>query len=264
MMGKTSTRDIIDGLSPMDDTFMQKLAEHIGFCEELLQTILEMPGLHVIKVTPQCSLHNIDSRSVTVDILCEDSEGKQFSIEVQKSDNDNHQKRVRYNGACIQTIKFQKNTAFEQLFDLYMVYISAFDMFGKGKTIYHINRVIEETGDIVDNGYHEVYVNTQIDDGSDIAELMGILKSTEVPVNPKFPKTCEVISYYKKGKGQFDMSTLVEDYAKDYAEEVSFEKMKNSAVRMIKRGFSDEDISEMLELSLDVVISLRRELSSEE
>lgn len=43
-----------------------------------------------------------------------------------------------------------------------MVYISAFDIFKKGKTIYHCKTVVKETGEAVDNGLMEVYVNTVI------------------------------------------------------------------------------------------------------
>ncbi len=246
-------QSIISGLRPIDDTFMQKLVEDVGFCEEILQTILQMPDLIVLEVTPQRSLHNIDSRSVTVDVLCENSQGEQFSIEVQKSDNDDHQRRVRYNGACVQTIKFPKNTSFNELFNLYMVYISDFDVFGKGKTIYHIDRVLREIGDVVDNGYYEVYVNTQIDDGTDIAELMSILKSSSVPENKKFPKICNAIKYFKEGKGRNNMCALVEDYAKECVKE----KIKASAVKMIQKGMSDEDIHEILELPMEEIVSLR-------
>ncbi len=52
-----------------------------------------------------------------------------------------------------------------------------------------IDRVIKETGTVVENGTHEIYVNAAIDDKSDIAELMQYFKKS-VGQNPKFPKTC--------------------------------------------------------------------------
>ena len=76
------------------------------------------------------------------------------------------------------------------------IFISKFDMFKKGKTIYHVDRTVRETGDVVDNGLQEIYVNTKIDDGSDLAELMKIYKERSVFDYQKFPKT-------SKRKGQF-------------------------------------------------------------
>ena len=35
----------VDELRPIDDTFMQKLAEDLGFCEEMLQVLLDKSNL---------------------------------------------------------------------------------------------------------------------------------------------------------------------------------------------------------------------------
>lgn len=35
-----------------------------------------------------------------------------------------------------------------------------------------MEKVLRETGAIVDDGIHEVFVNTVVDDGTDIADLM--------------------------------------------------------------------------------------------
>lgn len=104
-----------------------------------------------------------------------------------------------------------------------MIYISNFDIFHSNKTIYHIDRVIRETGEITDNGTHEIYVNTKIDDGTEIAEYMQMLKQKEIPSNPKFPKLCKTIKGIKTGKGDGNMCDLVQEYAKEYADQ---EKMK--------------------------------------
>ena len=62
-------------LRPIDDTFMQKLGEDREFCEEMLRTFLNKPKLKVISNTTQKSIHNIDTRSVTLDIKCMDEDG---------------------------------------------------------------------------------------------------------------------------------------------------------------------------------------------
>ena len=61
---------IVDRLRPIDDIFFQKLAENKGFCEELLQVIMNDKGLKRIKSEPQKSLRNVAGRSVTLDVLC--------------------------------------------------------------------------------------------------------------------------------------------------------------------------------------------------
>lgn len=119
----------VDELRPIDDTFMKKLAEDRLFCEELLQVVLDNSYLRVVSNKPQKDIHNADTRSVTVDILCEDETGTQFSVEVQKADDDDHQKRVRYNGSCVQILSLKKGEPFKNLPDVYMIYISEKDFF---------------------------------------------------------------------------------------------------------------------------------------
>jgi hypothetical protein len=147
-----------------------------------------------------------------LDLLCEDENHSIIHVEVQKRDDDDHQKRVRFNVSNIDTVFTEKGIKYEELPDVYVVFISKFDMFSEGKTIYHINRVIEETGTIVDNGVHEIYVNTEIDDGSDISELMQYFKKS-VGEHEKFMKLCKRVKYFKESQeGVSNMCQVMEDY----------------------------------------------------
>ena len=211
---KLTVEEIVSRLRPIDDIFFHKLVEKEGFCEELLQTILEKETIRLVEVVPQKSLRNIGARSVTIDAFCEDSYKKYYNIEVQRKNNDNHQNRVRYNGSNIDTYITEKGIKYKNLPESYVIYISEFDMFDEGETIYHIIRSIKETKSTVYNGYNEIYVNTLIDDGSDIAELMKIFKSSSIPNNKKFPRICEAIKEIKEEKGSGDMCKIVEDYGK--------------------------------------------------
>lgn len=253
--GKTIEKVVAD-LRPIDDTFFSKLIEQKEFCQELLRIILKKENLVVLKITTQKNLRNIKAKSVVLDVLCVDLENKYYNIEVQRADNDNHQKRARYNISNIDTYIAEKGTNYKDLPDIYVVYISEFDVFKKGKTIYHIRRIVEETGDMVDNGIHEVYVNTKVDDHSDIAELMKIFKSEKVPNNKKFPNICRTIRNFKEEKGSGNMCKIVDDYAKEYAkehvEEYAGEYAKEYAEEYVKRfmtvilemknGISEEEL----------------------
>lgn len=61
-----------------------------------------------------------------------------------------------------------------------IVYISQFDIFKQGRTIYHVDKVIRETGTVVDDGLKEVFVNTAVNDGSTISELMSCFLAKDV------------------------------------------------------------------------------------
>lgn len=171
--------------------------------------MLENKKPKVAEHTAQDSIRNIRGRSVVLDLKCISGASEIINVEIQKENKDNHQKRIRYNAANIDILESEKGVRFEELKDIYIIYISKFDLFGKGKTIYHIKRIIEETRGIVENGVHEIYVNTKIDDGTEIAEYMGLLKSAGIPDNPKFPKICEAIGNLKTGLENGSMCDLV-------------------------------------------------------
>ena len=232
MEERQKVQEIVQQLNIIDDTLFQKMAEDEGFCEEMISTILQQK-IVVKKVTPQNSVKNLQGRSVVLDALCELESGEECNVEVQKADDDDHQKRVRYNTSCITANITEPGTKFKNVPDVIGIYISKFDMFKSGKTIYHIDRVIRETGEVQDNGLQEVYVNAKIDDGSDIAELMRIFKESDTYDFVKFPKVSGRKKQFKGNEGGKEkMCDLVENYANEKAKEAE----KNNALRFFQNG----------------------------
>ena len=171
---------------PINDVFFEALADSTEFCQEMLRVLLEDPGLIVEDVVVQSSRRNLYGRSVRLDALCTLGDGVKCNIEVQRSPGDDHARRVRFNASSITVKESQTGEAFKDVVEVYVIYISEFDVFKKGKTIYHVDNVIRETGDVVEDGLHRIFVNTVCDDGTDIAALMSCF-TKEMVDNPKFP-----------------------------------------------------------------------------
>ncbi len=182
-------------------------------------------------------------------------DGTQCNIEVQRSDNDDHLKRARYNASVITARESNTGERFENILELYIIYISEFDFLKGGKTIYHIDKVLRETGGVVDDGLHEIFVNTVINDNSDIAELMSCFTKKEIN-NDKFPaltnevkrlKTteggvltmCDVIEKERKEARENEIFSSVAEG--DYNAERGAEKLKITVEqfieKMTQRGF---------------------------
>ena len=237
---------IVDGLRPIDDIFFQKLAENKGFCEELVQTVMSDKNLKLIKCEPQKSLRNVSGRSVILDALCQTSDKKYINIEIQKSDDDNHQKRVRYNGSNTDTYITEKGVRFDKIPDVYVVYISIFDIFKASHVIYHVDRVVRETSQVVDNGFHEIYVNTKVDDGSDISGLMQLFNKSNIPDDKRYPNVCNAIRSLKEGKGRENMCEAVEKYAQQVAakeRDKTAKEREESIIKMFQDGLDIEQVS---------------------
>lgn len=255
---------LVQSLNVIDDIFFHKIAEDPEVCEEILQIILENPKLKVIQCQVQRFLRNNGAHSVMLDALCELDDGSLANIEVQKADDDNHQKRVRFNESNIDTLFAEKGIKYEKLPDIYMVFISKFDIFGKGRTMYHVDRAIRETGDVVENGIYELYLNLAVDDGTEIAQLMQYFK-TSVGTNEKFEKLCNRVEYFKhERKGVKIMATLFEQYvAKEKAESLK-RGIKSTIRAYFKCKYSPEAAKEaVLEEYADVSESLIDEIIDE-
>ena len=132
-------------------------------------------GKVVISSIPQHDERNIFGRSVRLDVLCILGDGRKCNIEVQRSDKDDHLRRIRMNAAVITDRMSQTGEKFEDVIDLIIIYISEFDILKSGKTKYHIDKVVRETGEVINDGLEIILVNTTIDDGSDVAQLMSCM-----------------------------------------------------------------------------------------
>lgn len=256
-----TAQDVVEQMNIMDDTLFQKMAEDIGFCEEMISTILQQ-NVIVKEVTPQGSIKNLQGRSVVLDALCVLENGAECDVEVQKADDDNHVKRMRYNTSCVTVNITTPGSKFENVPDVIGIFISKFDIFKAGKTVYHIDRVIRETKEVQENGLQEIYVNTKIDDGTDISELMRIFSKSDAYDFEKFPKTSARKKQFKENEGgREDMCDIVEEYARQRAEEAAEKAAKKAAKEATKEAartsarkfFENGATYEMVRASIDLL-----------
>ena len=225
---------IIRNLRLIDDVLFEKFMEDYEACEELLQVILENPQLKVKPETlvAQKSLRNLAKRSVRLDAYIEGTEDKVYNIEIQRSDNCNHVKRVRYNASTITVNKSEPGDEFEHVQDVIVIYISEFDMFGAGKTVYHVENVIRETGEVVKDGLMAVYVNTEVKEDTLIGEFMQCFLKTDFE-DEKFPNASRRMKELKHGEEDEAMCKSVEEYAERKAIEAVKEATENADKRTV-------------------------------
>lgn len=208
----------ISKLNIMDDTLFHKIVEDRETCEEVLQVLMQNKSLKLVSSRAQFSLRNAGSKSSVLDAVCMDEDRRYYNIEVQKADRDDYQRRMRYNSSNLDTYFTEKGIQYAELPDVYLFLISNFDLFRSGKTVYHVDRKIRETGMLVNNGVYEIYINTKVDDGSEIAELMKYFADSSGR-HPLFPKLSNRVMYFKEEQeGVDEMSSVVEEYARECAE----------------------------------------------
>ena len=226
--------------------------------EEIISTILQFP-VKVLRVIPQSTIANLQGRSVRLDVLADvvrveaelmedcpiGEKGAKVNIEVQKDNNDDHQRRVRYNASVITANETPTGAKFRNVPDVVAIFISKFDVFKEGEMLYQIDRKIRKSGTEVFNGFTEIYVNAAVKDRSTeglsaIADLMEIFVEEDRYDYDKFPKTSKRKDQFKNTEeGVKSMSRDLEAWADNRARE---REVAGAIETYREFGTSDDDI----------------------
>ena len=214
------TMEFVQKLRPIDNAFFPVLGQDPGVMEEILRVILNDDTLTVEKVIAEYTLPNLSGRGVRLDSFCETGDGHRINVEVQKADDDDHIRRCRYNAAGMTWKEAEKGTRFKDLPDVCVVYITEHDFLHGGRTVYHVDKILRENGSIIDDGSSVIYVNTAVNDGSVISDLMRCFMQKTVN-DPRFPRLSERVHQYKNTeKGAAEMCEELERYIDEITEEM--------------------------------------------
>ena len=238
------TMEFVQKLRPIDNAFFPVLGQDPGVMEEILRVILNDDTLTVEKVIAEYTLPNLPGRGVRLDSFCETGDGHRINVEVQKADDDDHIRRCRYNAAGMTWKEAEKGTRFKDLPDVCVVYITEHDFLHGGRTVYHVDKILRENGSIIDDGSSVIYVNTAVNDGSAISDLMRCFMQKTVN-DPRFPRLSERVHQYKNTeKGAAEMCEELERYIDDYIDEITAELQASNSEKDKTISEKDRTISE--------------------
>ncbi len=247
---KAEYMEKIRGFRLIDDTFMSKVFEDKKCAEFLLHILLERNDLTVRDVRCQYEIKNLQGRSVRLDILATDEEGKYYNVEVQRNDKGAVTKRARYNSSLIDANITDPGDEYEKLNETYVIFITENDVLGENLPVYHIERTIRETGKSWNDGTHILYVNAQIRNETALGKLMHDFYCSDVR-DMNYPVLSERARYFKEDeKGAANMCKIMEELC---------EKSKNEtrikiAISLWKDGIHDLDrIARLTELTVEDV-----------
>lgn len=249
----------------IDDDFFSKCFDNDTACVQLvLQIVLDKPGLNVVDVRTQVFVENLLNRSVRLDVLATDSEGRKFNIEIQRSDKGAGRKRARYNSSMMDVNLLEKGNDFEALPETYVIFITENDVIGLGEAIYEIERCFVKSGKRFGDGSHILYVNGSYRDDSPVGKLMHDFSCTD-PSDMCYNVLADRARFFKESKeGIAVMCKVLDDMRRQsYQEGMAEGKNKNrkeTALNLLKLGtISLDDISFATGLSLDEVKKLNED-----
>ena len=226
-------RAMVAQFNLMDDTFFSVVMRDKAACEYLLTKLLGMP-LKVIENKTQYSVRNIESRSITLDVLVEDENGKLYDVEIQGENEHNHERRIRYYRTALDWSYLEKGVDYSKLPELYMIFISDFDPLKLKKVHYEIIQSVKGSGEQYSDGVHIHYFNTKIEDGSELSKLMQYLKKSDAG-NTDFGALSQAVCYHKaSNEGVDHMCKIMEDYGEQKKNEGKIEGKLEGKIETIK------------------------------
>ena len=267
---RAKDKERVQRLNPMDDDFLKKMAEDTDFCQEVISIATGNKALKVISYTSQKWVKNLQGRSVVLDIVCEDEQGTLILVEVQKADDDDHVRRVRYNTSCITANVTMPGERFKEIKDIISIYITKNDFIGEqfpkepAKAVYHVDRMVRETGKILDNGITEIYINAKIKDNSDASKLMRVFLENDAYDYEVCPVTSKRKYYLKNtDKGVEEMCVIMDEVRAEGIEKGRVEGIIHMAGTLLKHNLSEEYIISVLQEELNLTKEEAREFFAE-
>jgi hypothetical protein len=252
----------------MDDTFMTVcLADNFEAVELILRIILEQKDITVRSVRTQELMKNLQGRSAILDVHAVDSTGREFDVEIQRSDAGAGAKRARHNSSLMDAHILKPGADTEDIPDSYVIFITENDVMNGDQAVYPVDRYVKigRKKVLFGDGSHILYVNGKYRGDDEIGKLIHDLSCTD-PDDMNYEALADRARYYKKNeKGVAAMCKIMEDMrneaAREAAREAEQKKAKKMAIRMIKAGkMSLDDISDYTELSLEELKKLEAEI----
>ena len=230
-------REIVQSFTLMDDVFMTAVFQDSLPCVDLvLQIILNRPNLHATSVVTQHTLKNLHGHDVRLDIHAF-ADGQEFNIEIQRAKKGAVPRRARYHSSIMDANALPEGADYEKLPEAYVIFITETDVLGKGKPLYVIRRMIEDDGDVFDDGSHIVYVNaSMVDEETPLGKLMHDFRCAQ-PEKMYYDVLAERAGAFKKiEKGVFGMNSMWEQFKEELMEEAREQGLAQGIEQGIEQG----------------------------
>ena len=232
---RDDVRKLLSKFILMDDDFMRVVLKDIRCTEYILQTILRKPRLHVKEQVLQEDLKNLQGRSVILDCLCTDESGAVYNIELQNSRSGASPLRARYHAGIIDMHILKAGENFTRLPESYVIFICRKDALKENRQIYHVKRIIEESGNTFPDKAQIIYINTEkssddelgrmikdfyTEDPKEIrsAVLARRIAELKIPSKAEKGEDAEMTTYYDRLKRQWKKEGRAEGKAEGKAE----------------------------------------------
>jgi predicted transposase/invertase (TIGR01784 family) len=257
-----------------DDFLFSKVMQDKEICKEFLEKLLNIEIERIENPQSEKNFNpNLDAKGIRLDVYVKDEKNTVYNIEMQSANKDNIPKRLRYYQSGMDIDSIEKGKRYKDLAKTYIIFICTFDLFKKGRHRYTFEtRCVEDNSIKLDDESYKIILNTTgiIDDMN--KEMLDFLKyvehsDDETANNLNSTLVKNIHNKVKKVKNNHEIEveymTLL-DRDREKREEGRLEGEKNKSIEIAKKailkGYDDEEIQELTELSIERIEEIRKSL----
>ena len=248
----------------------------------VLSIILNRKDLTVLETEVQKELFtNREGKSIRLDIFAKDNENTYYDIEIQRIQDNFSFKRMYYYQSIIAANTLHPGDDYNKLPKTILIFILGYDHFKDGLPYHHFT-IHDETSNKIHNEATEWYILNQkyVDTTTDFGKLMHDLGCPK-PNEMFLPPIKDRVEYYKEGAMSMSVKDDIREMFKEeieQAEEEGFKRgkeegkeegkkegreegtlnnRKETVLKLLKKGYSLEEIADLLDIPLDEVKAIK-------
>lgn len=187
----------IQRLRLMDDDFMSMVfSADKQAAEVVLRVIMGNDALVVDSVQVQEEIKGVRKRSIRMDAHIRDVDDTHYNVEIQRQDKGAAPRRARFYLGLLDSANLNPGEDFDKLPETYIIFITERDVLGHSLPLYHIERVIQETGEFFQDGEHIIFANGAYQGDDPVGRLMADFR-TPRPEEMHYPPLAKTAEYFK-------------------------------------------------------------------
>ena len=167
---KKNIRKIVMNYMLFDDNFWKEVFKDKKCVEYVLTVILDRK-IRLIRCRREYPIRHGGRRSVILDVLAEDEEGRFYNLEIQTYSSGASSIRARFNGTRIDGEFSYPGQKWKDMKEIYIIFFCRKDYLKGGKQFYQFDR--KDSDDLpLNDGTHVIYINGDMEDDTPIGRLI--------------------------------------------------------------------------------------------
>ncbi len=262
-------------LSLVDDFMFSEVMRQPENIKPFLETLLEKKIQRVVAIDKQKDLKDTyDAHGIRLDVYLEDEHNTKYDVEVQIRLHRKLEKRIRYYASGIDRRSLEMNADYEELSDNFVIFICVEDYFKAGLAVYERESHIKGAPEIpYKDGSHAYILNADFTKENGNPAVMDFLRYVrasyrgeryDISKSSYLQQIEEAVNKVKEDSGrEMEYMTLamkMMDERKEAFEQGQRASQIKTIKRMLARGLSLEEISDMIGLELDEAERLAKQV----